>query len=79
MMRNRAVCAILSPFVVITTIVYAFLCPLSLMDNVYAEGGNFIIVSDDKTMTYSQQVEEIETECKSSCPKSAEVCIAMCA
>ena len=79
MIRNRAVCAMLSPFVVIMTIVYAILCPVFLLDNVYAEGGNFIIVSDDKTMTYSQQVEEIETECKSSCPKSAEVCIAMCA
>ncbi|HET7643112.1 MAG TPA: hypothetical protein VFK40_06365 [Nitrososphaeraceae archaeon] len=78
MMRNRAVCAILSPFVVITTIVYAFLCPLSLMDNVYAEEGNFIIVNDDKTMTSSQQLEEVDTECNSPCPKSAEICIAMC-
>jgi len=79
MMRNRAVCAILSPFVVITTIVYAFLCPLSLMDNVYAEGGNFIIVNDDKTMISSQQAEEVDIECKSPCPKSAETCITMCA
>ncbi|HJT84889.1 MAG TPA: hypothetical protein VJ697_10435 [Nitrososphaeraceae archaeon] len=79
MMRNRAVCAILSPFVVITTIVYAFLCPMSLLDNVYAEGGNLFIVNDDKIMTSSQQVEEVETECKSPCPKSAETCITMCA
>ena len=79
MMRNRAVCAILSPFVVIMTIVYAFLCPIFLMENVYAEGGKFIIVNDDKTMIYSHQVEEIETECKSPCPSSAETCIAMCA
>jgi hypothetical protein len=77
-MRNRAVSAIPSPFVVITTtIVYALLCPIFLMDNVYAEGGTFIVINDDKTMTYSQQ-EEVETECKSPCPSSAEICIAMC-
>ena len=79
MIRNRVVCAMLSPFVVIMTIVYAILCPVFFLDNVYAEGENFIIVSDDKTMTHNQQVKEVETECKSSCPKSAEVCIAMCA
>ena len=78
MMRNRAVCAILSPFVVIMTIVYAFLCPIILMDNVYAAGGKFIVVNNDKTMTYSHQ-EEVETECKSPCPSSAETCITMCA
>ena len=42
-------------------------------------GEKFVVINDDKTMTYSQQVEEVETECKSSCPKSAEICIAMCA
>ena len=31
-------------------------------------------------MIYSQQaIEELETECKSPCPKSAEMCIEMCA
>jgi hypothetical protein len=30
-------------------------------------------------MTYSQQEKEVETECKSPYPKSAEICIAMCA
>ena len=43
-----------------------------------------IMIDDhDKTMmTYSQQqqsIEEVETECKSPCPSSAEMCIAICA
>ncbi len=39
------------------------------------------VVNNDKTMTYSQQAieEEVETECKSPCPKSAEMCIEICA
>lgn len=36
--------------------------------------------NNDKTMTYSQQaIEEVETECKPPCPKSAEMCIEICA
>jgi hypothetical protein len=39
------------------------------------------VVNNDKTMTYSQQAieEEVETECKPPCPKSAEMCIEICA
>ena len=39
------------------------------------------VVNNDKTMMYSQQTieEEVETDCKSPCPSSAEMCIAMCA
>jgi hypothetical protein len=49
------------------------------MDNAYGPGANFV-VDNDKTMTYSQQaiIEEVGTECKSPCPESAEMCIAMC-
>jgi hypothetical protein len=70
------------PSFVITTIVYALLYPIFFeMDNALGEGVNFVVVDDDKTMTYSQQsqVVEIEKECKSPCPKSEEMCIQMCA
>ena len=60
---------------VITTIVYALLCPVFFEPgNALVEGENFDY--NDKT-TYGEQV--IETECKSPCPSSAEMCIAMCA
>jgi hypothetical protein len=62
--------------------VYALLCPIFLeMYDALGEGEKFVVINDDKTMTYSQQVEkeEVETECKPPCPKSAEICIAMCA
>ena len=62
---------------VITTIVYALLCPIFFeMDNAFGEEKNFVDDDNDKT-TYGEQV--IETECKSTCPSSAEMCIAMCA
>jgi hypothetical protein len=68
-------------YVVITTLVYALLAPIFFeMDNVYGAGANFV-VEYDKMITYSQQqqVVEVETECKSNCPSSAEMCIEMCA
>ncbi len=53
------------------------------MDNAYGEGVNFVVDDDNKTkLTYHQQQQAIvglETECKSPCPSSAEICIAMCA
>jgi hypothetical protein len=63
-------------FFVITTIVYALLVPVFFqMDNIFGEEKNF---DDDKYETiYSQQV--VETKCKSPCPSTAEMCIAMCA
>ena len=69
---------------VITTIVYALLVPVFFeMDNVYGKGENFVDDNNNDKMTtlYSQQeeVEVVETECKSPCPSSAEMCIAMCA
>ena len=79
-MKNSVI-AISSQYVVITTIVYALLCPISFeSDNALGEGETFV-VNNDKTMMYSQQAieEEVETDCKSPCPSSAEMCIAMCA
>jgi hypothetical protein len=63
---------------VITTIVYAFLVPVFFeMDNTLGERENFVDDGKDKT-TYSQQGVETK-ECKSPCPSSSEMCIAMCA
>ena len=67
---------------VIPTIVYALLAPIFFeMDNAYGTGTNFVVDNDKTTMTYSQQqqVEEVDTNCKSPCSSSTEMCIAMCA
>ena len=82
-MKNSVI-AIPSQYIVITTIVYALLCPVFFeFDNALGEGENFVVNNNDKTMMYSQQAieeeEEVETECKSPCPSSAEMCIEMCA
>ena len=78
-MKNSTVIAIPSSYVVITTIVYALLVPIFFeMDNALGEGENFVVDDTDiDKMTYSQQI--IETQCKSPCASSAEMCIAMCA
>ncbi len=59
---------------------YALLVPVFFeMDNVFG-GENFVDdIDNDKITPYSQQVEVMETECKSPCPSSAEMCIEMCA
>ena len=63
-------------FLVITTIVYALLVPVFFeMDNTFGEGENFV---DDNDKIYAQQ-SVAETECKSPCPSSAEMCIEICA
>ena len=69
---------------VITTIMYALLVPVFFeMDNVYGKGENFVDDNNNDKMTtlYGQQeeVEVTETGCKSTCPSSAGMCIAMCA
>jgi len=65
--------------VIFTIIVYALLASVFFeIDNAYGAGANFVVDDNDKTMTYSQQ-QEVEAECKSPCPSSAEMCIAMCA
>jgi hypothetical protein len=78
-MKNSTVIAIPSSYVVITTIVYALLVPIFFeMDNALGEGENFVVDDTDiDKITYSQQI--IETQCKSPCASSAEMCIAMCA
>ena len=80
-MKNSVI-AIPSQYIVITTIVYALLCPIFFeSDNALGPGEIFVVNNDKTTMTsYSQQtIEEVETECKSPCPSSAEMCIEMCA
>ena len=79
-MKNLVIAIPSHYYIVITTIiVYALLSPIFFeMDNALGEGENFVVddIDTDK-MTYSQQI--IETQCKSPCPSSAEMCIAMCA
>jgi len=73
---NNLVIAIQS--FVITSIIYALLVPVFFeMDIAFGEEKNFVDDSNDKT-TYSQQELEIK-DCKSPCPSSSEMCIAMCA
>ena len=63
---------------VITTIVYVLLVPVFFeMDNAFGEEKNFVDDDNDRT-TFRQQLVETK-ECKSPCPSSAEMCIAMCA
>jgi len=63
---------------VITTIVYVLLAPVFFeMDNAFGEEKNFVNKDNEKT-TYSQQLVQTK-ECKSPCPSSEEMCIAMCA
>ena len=78
---ENSVIAIPSQYIVITTIVYALLVPVFFeSDNALGEEETFVVNNDKTTMMYSQQaIEEVETECKSPCPSSAEMCIAMCA
>jgi hypothetical protein len=77
-MKNPVIASPSFNYAVITTIVYALLAPIFFeMDNVLGEEANFVVDNDKTTMMYSQQ--QLETECKSPCPSSAEMCIAMCA
>ena len=63
---------------VITTIVYVLLAPVFFeMDNAFGEEKNFVNKDNEET-TYSQQLVQTK-ECKSPCPSSEEMCIAMCA
>ena len=77
-MKNKVI-VIPSSYVVITTIIYALLVPIFFeIDNSLGEVENFVVDDNDNDkMTYSQQV--IEPKCKSPCPSTAEMCIAMCA
>ncbi|MGH9979963.1 MAG: hypothetical protein ACRD6U_00240 [Nitrososphaeraceae archaeon] len=56
-MKNLVI-AIPSQYIVITTIVYALLCPIFFeCDNALGEGENFVVNNNDKTTmaSYSQQ------------------------
>ena len=73
-MKNYVIA--IQSFFVITTIVYVLLVPVFFeMDNAFGEEKNFI--DDNNKTTYSHQVVETK-ECKSPCPSSSEMCIAMC-
>ena len=83
-MKNRVIAIPSQQHVVITTLVYALLVPVFFeMDNnaAFGEGANFVDAVDhnkDHMMSTTQQ--QVDTkECKSPCPESAEICIAMCA
>jgi hypothetical protein len=76
-MKNTVIAGHSSYYIVITTIIYALLAPIFLeMDHAYGQEVNSVTYGD-KTMTYNQPV-EVETECNSPCPSSAEMCIEMC-
>ena len=64
---------------VIPTIVYALLAPLYFLKWIMLlkEKKTLLMMVTDET-TFSQQLVESK-ECKSPCPSSAEMCIAMCA
>ena len=49
--------------------------------NVFGEGVNYIVFPDQsyKTLTFNQQPQLVEKDCKSPCTDSIIVCIAMCA
>jgi hypothetical protein len=65
-------------FFVRTTIVYAFLVPIFFeIGNAFGEREYIVDEDANNKVMYSQQV--IDTKCKSPCPSSAEMCIAMCA
>ena len=66
--------------IVITTVIYAIVGTLFFeMNNALEEGENFVVDVDDRSndnKTITQQV--IESQCKSPCPSSSEMCIEMC-
>src|ERR1044072_4046762 len=76
-MKNSVIAGPYSYYIVITTLVYALLAPVFFeMDHAYGQGLNSVNYTD-KTMTYSQQPQLLEKDCKSPCHDSAKMCIAM--
>jgi len=64
--------------IMITTVVYAIVGTLFFEMNNVLEGENFVVDVDDRSndnKTVTQQV--VETQCKSPCPSSSEMCIEM--
>ena len=82
-MKNSVIASPSFHYVVITILVYALLAPIFFeMANAYGTGANFVVDNDKTTMMmYSQQaiIEQVDAECESPCPSSAEMCIEMCA
>jgi hypothetical protein len=67
---------------VITTIVYAFLVPIFFeMNNALGEREYFVDVDnkDQIMIQHHHHQQLVDAKCKSPCPSSAEMCIAMCA
>ena len=65
--------------IMITTVVYVIVGTLFFEMNNVLEGENFVVDVDDRSndnKTVTQQV--VESQCKSPCPSSSEMCIEMC-
>ncbi len=77
-MKNRTKVSVITySYIMITTLAYALLSTFFLeFDVASGQSENFVDDRDNDKTIYSQQT--IETQCKSPCPKSAEMCIAMC-
>ena len=67
-------------FFVITTRVYALLVHVffEMDNNAFGEEKNFVDDIDNDKTAYSQQ-QLVESECKSPCPSTEEICIEVCA
>ena len=75
-MKNSVIA--IQSFFVITTIIYALLVPVvfEMDNNVFGEK-NFVDDIDNDKTAYSQP-QVVESECKSPCPSSEEICIEIC-
>ena len=78
-MKKTAFSLISSLYIILATLVYALVCATFLeFDPISGEKEtNLFDDKDDDRTKYTQQA--IETQCKSPCLPSAEMCIAMCA
>jgi hypothetical protein len=75
-MKN-SVSTIPSPYIVITTLVYALLAVIMFLELDNTSGEETFLIDEEEKIPTQEVVEE--TPCKSPCPKSAEMCIQMCA
>lgn len=77
-MKNKAVSAVRSSYVMIMTLVYALLATIFLDNANRAEDSGIINGVDKDNKAFAQEL--VETSCKSPCPPNAEeMCIQMCA
>lgn len=76
-MKNRAISAIASSYVVITTLVYALAAAILLeSDNAIGEESN---INNAVNIDKPSDPELVDISCKSPCPSTSEMCIQMCA